>query len=343
MPKMNLPAALHEILNGRDLSEAGMQAVMRAIMRGEVTPAQIGGLLVALRLKGESVTEITAAARVMRELASRVEVDTAGLVDTCGTGGDGTNSFNISTTAAFVAAASGARVAKHGNRAVSGKSGSADVLAAAGVNLELNPAQIADCIETVHIGFMFAPLHHGAMKHALGPRRELGVRTLFNVLGPLTNPAGAPNQVIGVYSRAWLKPLAETLRQLGARHVLIVHAEDGMDEISIAGRTWISELKEGRLAHYSVTPEEFGIKPQDTGPLAVKDAAESLALLRAVLDNRPGAARDIVCLNAGAAIYAAGRADSIHDGVTRAAELIESGAARQKLQQLIAYSQSCKP
>ena len=343
MPKMNLPAALHEILSGRDLSEAGMQAVMRAIMRGEATPAQIGGLLVALRLKGESVTEITAAARVMRELASRVEVDTAGLVDTCGTGGDGTNSFNISTTAAFVAAASGARVAKHGNRAVSGKSGSADVLAAAGVNLELNPAQIADCIETVHIGFMFAPLHHGAMKHALGPRRELGVRTLFNVLGPLTNPAGAPNQVIGVYSRAWLKPLAETLRQLGARHVLIVHAEDGMDEISIAGRTWISELKDDRLAHYSVTPEEFGIKPQDTGPLAVKDAAESLALLGAVLDNRPGAARDIVCLNAGAAIYAAGRAASIHDGVTRAAELIDSGAARQKLQQLIAYSQSCKP
>lgn len=343
MTKMNLPAALHEILSGRDLSAAGMQAVMRAIMRGEATPAQIGGLLVALRLKGESVTEITAAARVMRELASRVEVDTAGLVDTCGTGGDGTNSFNISTTAAFVAAASGARVAKHGNRAVSGKSGSADVLAAAGVNLELNPAQIADCIETVNIGFMFAPLHHGAMKYALGPRRELGVRTLFNVLGPLTNPAGAPNQVIGVYSRAWLKPLAETLRQLGARHVLIVHAEDGMDEISIAGRTWISELKDGRLAHYSVTPEEFGIKPQDTGPLAVKDAEQSLALLGAVLDNRKGAARDIVCLNAGAAIYAAGRADSIHDGVTRAAELIDSGAARQKLQQLIAHSQSCKP
>ena len=343
MTKMNLPAALNEILNGRDLSEAGMQAVMRAIMRGEATPAQIGGLLVALRLKGESVTEITAAARVMRELASRVEVDTVGLVETCGTGGDGTNSFNISTTAAFVAAASGARVAKHGNRAVSGKSGSADVLAAAGVNLELNPAQIADCIETVHIGFMFAPLHHGAMKHALGPRRELGVRTLFNVLGPLTNPAGAPNQVIGVYSRAWLKPLAETLRQLGARHVLILHAEDGMDEISIAGRTWISELKDGRLEHYSVTPEEFGIKPQDTGPLAVKDAAESLALMRAVLDNRGGAARDIVCLNAGAAIYAAGRADSIHDGVTRAAELIDSGAARQKLQQLIAHSQSFKP
>lgn len=342
MTKMNLPAALNEIINGRDLSEADMRAVMRAMMRGEATPAQIGGLLVALRIKGESVAEITAAARVMRELASRVEVNKAGLVDTCGTGGDGTNSFNISTTAAFVTAASGARVAKHGNRAVSGKSGSADVLAAAGVNLELNPAQIADCIETARIGFMFAPLHHGAMKHALGPRRELGIRTLFNVLGPLTNPAGAPNQVIGVYSRAWLKPLAETLRQLGARHALIVHAEDGMDEISIAGKTWISELKDGRLEHYSVTPEQFGVKPQDTGPLAVKDAEESLAMMRAVLDNRAGAARDIVCLNAGAAIYAAGRADSIHGGVIRAAELIESGAARQKLQQLIAHSQSFK-
>ena len=342
MTKMNLPGALNEIINGRDLSEADMRAVMRAMMRGEATPAQIGGLLVALRIKGESVTEITAAARVMRELAGRVEVDTAGLVDTCGTGGDGTNSFNISTTAAFVTAASGARVAKHGNRAVSGKSGSADVLAAAGVNLELNPAQIADCIETARIGFMFAPLHHGAMKHALGPRRELGIRTLFNVLGPLTNPAGAPNQIIGVYSRAWLKPLAETLRRLGARHVLIVHAEDGMDEISIAGKTWISELKDGRLEHYSVTPEQFGLKPQDTGPLAVKDAEQSLAMMRAVLDNRRGAARDIVCLNAGAAIYAAGRADSIHGGVIRAAELIESGAARQKLQQLIAHSQSFK-
>ena len=342
MTRMNLPAALNAIINGRDLSEADMRAVMRAMMRGEATPAQIGGLLVALRLKGESVAEITAAVRVMRELASRVEVNKAGLVDTCGTGGDGTNSFNISTTAAFVTAASGARVAKHGNRAVSGKSGSADVLAAAGVNLELNPAQIADCIETAHIGFMFAPLHHGAMKHALGPRRELGIRTLFNVLGPLTNPAGAPHQVIGVYSRAWLRPLAETLQRLGARHALIVHAEDGMDEISIAGKTWISELKDGRLEHYSVTPEQFGVKPQDTGPLAVKDAEQSLAMMRAVLDNRPGAARDIVCLNAGAAIYAAGRADSIHGGVIRAAELIESGAARQKLQQLITHSQSFK-
>lgn len=343
MTRMNLPAALNAIINGRDLSEADMRAVMRAMMRGEATPAQIGGLLVALRLKGESVAEITAAVRVMRELASRVEVNKAGLVDTCGTGGDGTNSFNISTTAAFVTAASGARVAKHGNRAVSGKSGSADVLAAAGVNLELNPAQIADCIETAHIGFMFAPLHHGAMKHALGPRRELGIRTLFNVLGPLTNPAGAPNQVIGVYSRAWLKPLAETLRRLGARHVLIVHAEDGMDEISIAGKSWISELKDGRLEHYSVTPEQFGVKSRDTGPLAVKDAEESLAMMRAVLDNRAGAARDIVCLNAGAAIYAAGQADSLHGGVIRAVELIESGAARQKLQQLITHSQSFKP
>ncbi len=319
-----------------------MHAVMRAMMQGEATPAQIGGLLVALRLKGESVAEITAAARVMRELASRVEVDKTGLVDTCGTGGDGTNTFNISTAAAFVVAASGARVAKHGNRSVSGKSGSADVLEAAGVNLELKPAEIASCIETVNIGFMFAPLHHAATKHALGPRRELGIRTLFNVLGPLTNPAGAPNQVIGVYSRAWLEPLAETLRQLGSNHVLIVHADDGMDEISIAAPTRISELKQGRLEHYSVRPDDFGLKAQDAGQLVVKDAQESLAMMRAVLDNRAGAARDIVSLNAGAAIYAAGQADSIQDGVMRAAELIKSGAARQKLQQLIAHSRSFK-
>ncbi len=319
-----------------------MHAVMRAMMQGEATPAQIGGLLVALRLKGESVAEITAAARVMRELASRVEVDKTGLVDTCGTGGDGTNTFNISTAAAFVVAASGARVAKHGNRSVSGKSGSADVLEAAGVNLELKPAEIASCIETVNIGFMFAPLHHAATKHALGPRRELGIRTLFNVLGPLTNPAGAPNQVIGVYNRAWLEPLAETLRQLGSNHVLIVHADDGMDEISIAAPTRISELKQGRLEHYSVRPDDFGLKAQDAGQLVVKDAQESLAMMRAVLDNRAGAARDIVSLNAGAAIYAAGQADSIQDGVMRAAELIKSGAARQKLQQLIAHSRSFK-
>ena len=319
-----------------------MHAVMRAMMQGEATPAQIGGLLVALRLKGESVAEITAAARVMRELASRVEVDKTGLVDTCGTGGDGTNTFNISTAAAFVVAASGARVAKHGNRSVSGKSGSADVLEAAGVNLELKPAEIASCIETVNIGFMFAPLHHAATKHALGPRRELGIRTLFNVLGPLTNPAGAPNQVIGVYSRIWLEPLAETLRQLGSNHVLIVHADDGMDEISIAAPTRISELKQGRLEHYSVRPDDFGLKAQDAGQLVVKDAQESLAMMRAVLDNRAGAARDIVSLNAGAAIYAAGQADSIQDGVMRAAELIKSGAARQKLQQLIAHSRSFK-
>ena len=319
-----------------------MHAVMRAMMQGEATPAQIGGLLVALRLKGESVAEITAAARVMRELASRVEVDKTGLVDTCGTGGDGTNTFNISTAAAFVVAASGARVAKHGNRSVSGKSGSADVLEAAGVNLELKPAEIASCIETVNIGFMFAPLHHAATKHALGPRRELGIRTLFNVLGPLTNPAGAPNQVIGVYSRVWLEPLAETLRQLGSNHVLIVHADDGMDEISIAAPTRISELKQGRLEHYSVRPDDFGLKAQDAGQLVVKDAEESLAMMRAVLDNRAGAARDIVSLNAGAAIYAAGQADSIQDGVMRAAELIKSGAAGQKLQQLIAHSRSFK-
>ena len=230
---MDIQAALNNVIAGKDLNRADMHSVMQTIMQGEATAAQIGGLLVALRLKGESVDEITAAAEVMRELAEKVNVDKTNLVDTCGTGGDGANTFNISTTSAFVVAASGAKVAKHGNRSVSSKSGSADVLEAAGVNLQLNSEQVVSCIESVGIGFMFAPMHHSAMKHAIGPRRELGIRTLFNVLGPLTNPAGAPNQVIGVFSNDWLNPLAETLKQLGSEHVIVVHAEDGIRVLSL--------------------------------------------------------------------------------------------------------------
>lgn len=339
---MDIKAALNEVISGKDLSRADMHSVMQTIMQGDATPAQIGGLLVALRLKGESIDEITAAAEVMRELASRVEVDKTHLVDTCGTGGDGANTFNISTTSAFVVAASGAKVAKHGNRSVSSKSGSADVLEAAGVNLELNSQQVASCIENVGIGFMFAPMHHSAMKHAIGPRRELGIRTLFNVLGPLTNPAGAPNQVIGVFSKDWLDPLAETLKQLGSKHVLIVHAHDGMDEISIAARTSIAELKNGNIEHYEIAPDDFNIPTQSIEKLAVNDVAESLAMMQSVLDNTNGAAKDIVSLNAGAAIYAAGLAETIQNGVAIAIKTIASGAAKQKLDQLIQYSQSFK-
>lgn len=340
---MEIQAAINEVINGHDLSREDMHTVMKTIMHGEATPAQIGGLLVALRLKGESVDEITAAAQVMRELSEKVDVSANNLVDTCGTGGDGANTFNISTTSAFVAAAAGARVAKHGNRSVSSKSGSADVLEAAGINLELNATQVASCIDTVGIGFMFAPMHHSAMKHAIGPRRELGVRTLFNVLGPLTNPAGAPNQVIGVFSKDWLLPLAETLQALGSQHVLVVHAEDGMDEITIATKTNVVELKDGRLQQYSIAPEDFGITPEPIAALVVNDVNESLGMMLAVLNNSAAsAARHIVCLNAGAAIYTAGITGTLKTGIDAALTAIESGAARNKLDQLVQHSQSFK-
>jgi anthranilate phosphoribosyltransferase len=339
---MNIQTAINEVINGNNLNRADMNAVMKTIMQGEATPAQIGGLLVALRLKGESVDEITAAAEVMRELAEKVNIDKTNLVDTCGTGGDGANTFNISTTSAFVVAAAGAKVAKHGNRSVSSKSGSADVLEAAGVNLELNAEQVASCIENVGIGFMFAPMHHSAMKHAIGPRRELGIRTLFNVLGPLTNPAGAPNQVIGVFSKDWLLPLAETLQQLGSQHVLVVHAEDGLDEISISARTSVAELKDGQINTYDISPADFGMALQDISKLAVSGIDESLNTMKSVLDNTDSAAKDIVCLNAGAAIYAAGITDSIATGISKAQETIDSGAAKEKLEQLIQHSQSFK-
>lgn len=339
---MDIQTAINNVINRKDLSHTDMHSVMQTIMQGEATPAQIGGLLVALRMKGESVDEIAAAAKVMRELAEKVDVDSTHLVDTCGTGGDGANTFNISTTSAFVVAASGAKVAKHGNRSVSSKSGSADALEAAGVNLELNATQVANCIKNTGIGFMFAPMHHSAMKHAIGPRRELGVRTLFNVLGPLTNPAGAPNQVIGVFAKEWLEPLAETLKKLGSKHVLIVHAEDGMDEISIAADTNIAELKDGTIKQYKITPADFGLQEQSINKLAVNNVDESLNMMQSVLDNIDSPAKDIVSLNAGAAIYAAGLADSIADGVEKARSAIESGAAKEKLEQLIQHSHSFK-
>ncbi len=339
---MDIKTAINEAINGNDLNRADMHEVMKIIMQGEATPAQIGGLLVALRLKGESVDEITAAAEVMRELAEKVNVDKKYLVDTCGTGGDGANTFNISTTSAFVVAASGAKVAKHGNRSVSSKSGSADVLEAAGINLELNAQQVENCIENIGIGFMFAPMHHSAMKHAIGPRRELGIRTLFNVLGPLTNPAGAPNQVIGVFSKDWLVPLAETLKQLGSNHVLVVHSDDGLDEISISAKTNVAELKEGQIEIKEINPVDYGMELQNISNLAVDGVTDSLKMMLSVLDNNESAAKDIVCLNAGAAIYAAGLADSIQDGVTKAQTTIKSGAAKQKLEQLIQHSQSFK-
>ena len=335
---MNIQQAIAELIERHDLDNGSMREVMQNIMRGEATPAQIGGFLIALRMKGETVEEIAACAQVMRELVTPVPVNGEHLVDTCGTGGDCANTFNISTACAFVVAAAGGQVAKHGNRSVSSSSGSADVLEAAGVCLELQPHEVAQCIERIGVGFMFAPQHHGAMKYAIGPRRELGVRTLFNLLGPLTNPAGAPNQVLGVYDRAWVEPLAEVLLKLGSRHVMVVHAEDGLDEISIASPTLVAEGRDGRVRCYDISPEDFGLQRQSLAGLSVHSAAASLALIRQVLDDTPGPARDIVCMNAGAAIYVAGVADSHAAGVARAAEVIASGAARERLQQLIELS-----
>jgi len=337
---MDIQAAIQQITNGNNLKSDQMHTVMHAIMTGECTPAQIAGFLIGLRMKGETVDEITAAAEVMRDLALKVNVNKKFLVDTCGTGGDGTNTFNISTTSAFVAAAAGAHVAKHGNRSVSGNSGSADVLEAAGVKLELTPEQVTQCINKIGIGFMFAPAHHNAMKHAIGPRRELGVRTIFNILGPLTNPAGAPNQVLGVFSDVWLKTLAQVLQRLGSQHVLVVHSQDGMDEISVSAPTKIAELANGRIRNYSITPEKFGFKRADIKTLSVTNAKNSLKVMLAVLENKKGAAKDIVTLNAGAAIYAAGIADNLATGIEKAKDAIESGAAREKLDELVKLTNS---
>lgn len=333
---MDMQSAIKAVTDHQNLSADEMATVMRLIMTGDATPAQVGGFLVGLRMKGETVEEVAAAARVMRDLSTRVEVDTEHLVDTCGTGGDASGSFNISTASAFVVAAAGARVAKHGNRSVSSKSGSADVLEAAGVNLELTPEQVAACVDDIGVGFMFAPMHHSAMKHAIGPRREMAVRTIFNVLGPLTNPAGAPNQVLGVFSNDWVEPLVRVLQQLGSKHVLVVHADDGLDEISIGATTHIAELKDGEITSYDVQPEDFGMQRADLSAIRAEDAADSLRIIRSVLANEEGPAKDIVCLNAGAAIYAAGMADSLAEGVGLARQVIASGDAADKLEQLIA-------
>ena len=337
---MDIQTAIKTVISGQNLDEQDMTRVMQHIMTGECTPAQIGGFLVGLRMKGESVEEITAAAKVMRELSTRVTVDAKHLVDTCGTGGDASGSFNISTASAIVAAAAGARVAKHGNRSVSSKSGSADVLEAAGVNLDINPQQVGECIEEVGVGFMFAQKHHSAMRHAIGPRKEMAVRTIFNVLGPLTNPAGAPNQVIGVFSGDLVEPLARVLKQLGSRHVMVVHAEDGMDEISISSKTSVAELKDGELSCYSISPADFGVEAADSSALRVGSVEESLAMIQSVLANNAGPALDIVVMNAGAAIYVSGVAGSLEEGMQKARSAIAEARASSVLTGLVAKTNS---
>lgn len=340
---MEFQNIIKKVVEHQHLTMKEMTQAMRTIMTGEATPAQVGGFLVGLRMRGETVTEISAAAQVMRELATKVDISPEYLVDTCGTGGDASGTFNISTASAFVAAAAGARVAKHGNRSISSKSGSADVLEAAGVNLALTPEQVAECIHRLGIGFLFAQRHHAAMGHASAPRRELGIRTLFNLLGPMSNPANAPNQVLGVFSRHWVRPMAEVLHNLGSRHVMVVHAADGLDEISIADSTHVAELCDGTLTEYTFEPEDAGLQRVGSlDGLRVNNAEESLAMVRQVLAGTPGAARDIVCLNAGAAIYVSGKAESHAAGVAKAQQTIDSGAAAEHLQQLIDLTNSFK-
>jgi anthranilate phosphoribosyltransferase len=333
--------ALTRLIEQREIFYDEMLSLMRQIMGGEVTPVQIAGILIGLRVKKETVGEISAAAQVMREFATKVPVSSrAHLVDTCGTGGDAAHTFNISTASALVSAAAGARVAKHGGRSVSSTCGSADVLEALGVNLHLSPEQVGSCIDQIGIGFMFAPNFHGAMKHAAPVRRELGVRTMFNVLGPLTNPAGAENQVLGVFHPDLVGIQARVLQRLGSRHVLVVHGADGMDEISISDGTYIAELKDGQVSEYTVHPNLFGLTTAPLNMLRVTNIDEAREKLLGVLNDEVGAPRDIVQLNAGAAIYVAGLTNTLKEGVAKADEVIASGAAKAKLEQLIALSNS---
>lgn len=337
---MNIKSAIAEILAGNDLDRDEMQAVMQQIMTGECSDAQIGGLLIGLRMKGESIDEITAAAQVMISLADHVAVDAPNLIDIVGTGGDGTSTFNVSTAASFVAAGAGANVAKHGNRSVSSQSGSADLLEQAGANLNLNAQQVAKVVETAGVGFMFAPMHHSAMKHAIGPRKEMAVRTIFNVLGPLTNPAGVKRQVVGVFASELTDTLAKVFAQLGSEHTLVVHSDDGMDEISICAPTSISEMRSGQVTNYKISPEDFGLTSATIDQIVVADAAESLQMIEQVLNGELGAARDIVLLNAGAGIYVSGLAESLAQGVAMAAQSVDSGKALAAQQAYVAATQA---
>jgi anthranilate phosphoribosyltransferase len=335
---MNIQQAIARLIDKEDLSGDEMQEVMRSIMQGEATPAQIGGFLIALRMKGETIDEIAAAATIMREFALKVDVQGENLVDIVGTGGDGLHTFNISTTAAFVIAAAGGKVAKHNNRSVSSRSGSADVLDMAGVKLGLPPAKVAECVDKVGVGFMFAPAHHSATKYAVGPRKELAVRTIFNLLGPLTNPAHVPNLLIGVYDKRLVSSVAQVMKVLGNHHVMVVHSDDGMDEISIGSPTHVAELKEGKILKYKITPEQFGIKRANNVDIVVHSIDDSFAMMQSALNNETGPARDIVLLNAGAAIYTANLCDSFEDGIKMAEDAISSGKAKKKLEELILLS-----
>lgn len=333
--------ALARIIEHREIFHDEMLSLMRQIMRGEMSPVLIAALVAGLRVKKETIGEITAAATVMREFATPVQVpDTPDLIDTCGTGGDAAHTFNVSTAAMFVAAAAGAKIAKHGGRSVSSKCGSADVLEALGANINLQPQAVAQSIAETGIGFMFAPNHHGAMKHAAPVRRELGVKTLFNILGPLTNPAGAKQQVMGVFHPDLVGIQARVLQRLGSRRVMIVHGLEGLDELSICGPTAVGELKDGEIREYWIAPGEVGLKTHNNSAIRVDSVEQSRNMLLGALEDQPGAARDIVALNAGASIYTAGRAATLTEGVQQALAVIADGAARRKLDQFVAFTKT---
>jgi len=338
---MNISEAIKAVISKQNLNEGEMHDVMNSIMTGQTTDAQIGAFLVGLSMKGETIEEITASAKVMRALATSVELSSNDyLVDTCGTGGDGLGLFNISTASAFVVAAAGGKVAKHGNRSISSKSGSADVLEAAGINLNISPELISQCIEEIGLGFMFAPAHHSAMKHAIGPRKELAVRTIFNVLGPLTNPAKAPNQIMGVYDKSLVEPIANVLKGLNSRHVMVVHSEDGLDEFSIANSTYVAELKDNNISTYTIHPRDFGLEEGNLDSIKAENAEQSLALINEAFSGKKGVARDIIALNAGAAIYVSGLVNSFDEGVTQANQILSDGSAQDKLDAYILASNS---
>jgi anthranilate phosphoribosyltransferase len=343
---MNIQQALARIVECDNLNREEMAAVMRQVMSGECTNAQIGALLVALRMKGETIEEVAGAAQVMRELATPVKASGEHLVDLVGTGGDGANLFNVSTASTFVVAAAGAKVAKHGNRSVSSTSGSSDVLEELGMPLDLDPEQVARAIEEVGVGFMFAPAHHSAMRHAVGPRKDLGMRTIFNILGPLTNPAGVKRQVIGVFSPDLCQSMAEVLKALGGEHAMIVHSDDGLDEISIAAGTQVAELRDGSISTYHITPEEFGFQRRSLEGLSVDSAAASATLIRnalgAAADEAAQKAAAIIALNAGATIYVSGVAATLADGIALAEDVIASGQALEKLKQFVDFTQLMK-
>ena len=340
---MNIKEAIGRAVQHLDLSRDEMIHVMEDIMTGQCTPAQVGAFLTAMRMKSESIEEITGAATVMRQMATQVHVTADNLVDIVGTGGDGAHLFNVSTASSFVVAAAGAHVAKHGNRGVSSSSGSADLLEQAGVNLNISPVQVARCSEEVGVGFMFAPAHHSAMKNVVGIRRELGVRTFFNILGPMSNPAQVKNLVIGVFTRELCRPMAEVLKELGNRHVMVIHSVDGLDEISIASGTHVAELKDGQISEYSIKPEDFQIDSQSLIGLDVKNSEESLNLIRDALGKREGKyaykAADMIALNAGAAIYVSGVADNLKQGVAMAQDAVASGLALEKIRELASFTQ----